>query len=76
LERLNFTGESRRRFPGRHQVRCRLEHLGHQPLASFALALKVRPVNGRSGFELGEFRFERFDARLERDGDRVTIIRW
>jgi hypothetical protein len=58
LEGREFAGDPRRRFPGRHQVRRRLEHLRHESVAPFALALEVRPVNGRSGFEPAEFGFQ------------------
>jgi hypothetical protein len=43
------------------------------PLTPFAL--EVRPVTGRSNFELGEFDFQRLDAALERSGDRLVIVR-
>jgi hypothetical protein len=44
---------------------------------SFALPLEVRPVNGRRGFELGEFAFQGPDAGLERGpGDHPVNARW
>jgi hypothetical protein len=45
-----------------------LEHLRRDPLA-----LEVRPVNGRSGFQPAEFCFQRLDAGTEGSGDR---LRW
>jgi hypothetical protein len=44
-------------------------------LAPIALALEVRPVNGRSGLELGEFGLQHLDAGLERGGDRTVLWR-
>jgi hypothetical protein len=72
---LQLTSQPRRRFPGRHQVLCRLEHLGHEPVAPFALALEIRPVTGRSDFKPSEFVFQRLDAGFERGGDRTVIVR-
>jgi hypothetical protein len=36
-----LTNKPRPHFPGFHQVRRRLEHLGHQPLAPFPLSLEI-----------------------------------
>jgi Protein of unknown function (DUF992) len=41
------------------QAPSRLKYFRHEPFASVVLALEVRPVNGGSGFELGEFGFQR-----------------
>ena len=51
---------------------------GSEPVAPFALALEVRPVNGRSGFEPADFGFQRLDAGLARwrpPGDRPVAFR-
>jgi hypothetical protein len=69
LEGFELTIEPRCHFPSQHQVGCRLEHLGHEPLAPVALALEVRPATGRNAFELGEFGFQVKDARMGNDGD-------
>jgi hypothetical protein len=68
LEGFELTIEPRCHFPSQHQVGCRLEHLGHEPLAPVALALEVRPATGRNAFELGEFGFQVKDARMGNDG--------
>jgi hypothetical protein len=75
LEGREFASDPRRRFPGRHQFRRRLEHLRHEPFAPLALALEVRPVNGRGGFEPDEVGFQRLDTGLERRGDCPVIVR-
>jgi hypothetical protein len=75
LDGCEFAGDPRHRFPGRHQVRRRLEHFGHEPVAPVALALEIRSVTGRSGFKPGEFGFQRLDAGLKRGGDRTVIVR-
>src|SRR5262249_37217775 len=75
LEDFEFYSEPGRCFPGRHQVRRRLEYLGREPPAALALSLEGRLVNGRSGFEPGELGFQRLDAGLERSGDRTMIVR-
>ena len=64
LEGREFASDPCRCFPGSHQFRSRLEHLGHEPLASFALTLEVRPVNGSSGLELGNIGFQPLDAGI------------
>jgi hypothetical protein len=75
LEGREFASDPRRSFPGRHQFRRRLEHLRHEPFAPLALALEVRPVNGRSGFKLGKLGFQRLDAGPERGGNCPRIVR-
>jgi hypothetical protein len=70
-----FAGDPCRRFPGRHQFRRRLKYFRHEPFAPLALALEVRPVNGRTGFELGKLGLQRLDAGLEHRGRRLVIVR-
>jgi hypothetical protein len=67
LDGGEFASDPCRRFAGSHQFRGSLEHLGHEPLASFALALEVRPVDGSYGFDPGEFGFQHLDPSRERD---------
>jgi len=50
-ERHQLAFEPRRRFPGRHRVRGRLQQLGHQALGPVALPLEVRPVTARRPHE-------------------------
>jgi hypothetical protein len=69
-----FASNPRRRFPGSHQFRRRLESFRHEPFAPLALALEVCPVNGGSGFELGKFGFQRLNARRKRRRDRLMIV--
>jgi hypothetical protein len=48
---------------------------GHGVLVPVALALEVRPVNGRNSFEPREFGFQRLEADLDLGGHRPVIVR-
>jgi hypothetical protein len=75
--RLNgreLTSDPCHRFPGNHQFRGSLEHLGHEPLASFALALEIRPVDGSGGFDPGESGFQHLDAGRECRHHRLITL--
>jgi len=47
----------------------------HEPIGPFAVALEVRLVIGRRGFDLGQLRLQRFDAGLQHGGDRPVTGR-
>ena len=57
-----FASDPCRRFPGSHQFRPRPKYFCHKSFAPLALTLEARPVNGGSGFDPGEFSFQRPDA--------------
>jgi hypothetical protein len=44
-------------------------------IGTFALALEVRAVAGRQGFDLGELHLQHLDAGFESRGHRVVIAR-